>query len=62
MDKSSLLFWYPKIKNLDIPQPKTETILLTEKELNATYNEQVPKTLIERTEKVIAQKFQLPVL
>ena len=61
MDKSSLLYWYPKIKNLDIPQPKTETILLTEKELSTTYNEQISKSLLERTEKVITQEFNLPV-
>lgn len=61
MNKSSLLYWYPKIKNLDIPQPKTEIIVLTDKELNTTYNEQIPKSLLKKTEKVIAREFQLPV-
>jgi len=28
-DKDSMLFWYPKIKDLPIPQPKTEIILIT---------------------------------
>lgn len=56
----SLLLWYPKVKTLDIPQPKTEIVVLTEKELEAAY-ERIPKSLLERVEKVIAQKFQLPV-
>jgi len=61
MNKSSLLYWYPKIKNLDIPQPKTEIIILTDKELNTTYNEQISKSLLKKVEKIIAQKFELPV-
>ena len=27
-DKSSMLYWYPKIKDLDIPQPKTEMVVM----------------------------------
>lgn len=30
--ESSMLNWYPKIKDLDIPQPKTEILLLNEDE------------------------------
>ncbi len=28
MDKTSMLYWYPKIKDLDIPQPETEIVRL----------------------------------
>ena len=56
----SFLFWYPKIRNLDIPQPKTETILLRKKQLNLLY-EGVPKALTRKVEKIITQKFKLPV-
>jgi len=30
MDKTSLLFWFPKIKDLGIPVPKTEILLVNE--------------------------------
>ncbi len=35
--KSSLLYWYPKIKNLNIPVPRTEIIKLTPKEIDNYY-------------------------
>ena len=61
IDKSSMLYWFPLIKNLDIPQPKTQIILLTKKELDTAYNEQISKSLMKRTETVISQNFKLPV-
>ena len=26
VSRNSMLYWYPKIKNLDIPMPKTEIV------------------------------------
>ena len=60
-NKDSMLYWFPLIKDLNISQPRTEVISLTEKELDMAYNERISKSLVEKTEKVIAQKFQLPV-
>ena len=61
MDKNSLLIWYPKIKDLDIPQPRTEVVTLTKEELKVMCNEQLPMTVAERVEAVIKAKFKLPV-
>ena len=36
-DKNSLLYWYPKIKDLGIATPKTEIVLLSEKEKEQYY-------------------------
>lgn len=60
MIPDSFLFWYPKIRKLDIPQPRTEILLLTKKELDALY-EGVPEDLTKKVEKIIAQRFKLPV-
>lgn len=60
-DLSSLLFWYPKIKNLEIPQPKTEIVLLTKEELDIVYNERIASSLTEKVGDIISQKFKLPV-
>ncbi len=64
-DKSSLLYWYPKIKNLDIPIPKTEIIRLTEKEKEIYYHMEGDcfnlSRLENKTREVIKEKFSLPV-
>ena len=56
---TSMLYWYPKIKYLQIPQPKTEIYRLTKKELKILNKEQFPETLIENIEPIIS-KFSYP--
>ena len=34
IDPNSLLFWYPKIRNLDIPMPRTKIVKLTLEEIH----------------------------
>jgi hypothetical protein len=46
--KDSFLFWYPKVKDLPIPQPKTEIVLLTKKELRVLYCERVCESVVEK--------------
>ena len=48
MIKDSLLFWYPKIKDLPIPQPKTEIIMLTKNELKILYSESISKEIVDK--------------
>lgn len=55
----SMLKWYPKIKDLDVPQPKTEIILLSEKEYLSTMDA-MPMAIVNKVIPVI-QKFVLPV-
>jgi len=63
--KSSLLYWYPKIKNLDISMPKTEIIKLTSKEIEAYGACEGDCFNLDRLEtevsKIIDSKFELPV-
>lgn len=61
MTKDSLLYWYPKIQKLDISQPKTMIILITEKEMKSVRNEMVPKSLTKRVQMIIKDNFSLPV-
>ena len=60
-DESSALVWYPKVKDLDIPQPKTVMIELTEAEKKMIYKGNVPKTLLNKVQKTIDDNFKLPV-
>ncbi len=60
MDKTSLLYWYPQIKDLDIPQPKTEWLLLSQEEFYATM-EGMPDSILTGVTDLIKNKFQLPV-
>ncbi len=59
VDKTSLLYWYPKIKDLDIPQPKTVWGSVTKDEYRATF-ESMPDSLVEKVTNII-KGFQLPV-
>ena len=52
---TSMLYWYPEIKYLQIPQPKTEIYRLTKKELTFFYNEEFPKTLIKNITPIISK-------
>lgn len=56
----SMLNWYPKIKDLDIPQPRTEFVLLSEEEYYSTMDA-MPKSITEKVEALIKEKFKLPV-
>jgi len=57
LDKSSMFYWYPKIKYLDIPQPKTEMYRFNEGEFKILQREEgIPKSIFENilplTEKI----------
>ena len=74
MDKNSLLYWYPNIKDLDIPQPRTEVVMFTEEEFETSF-EGCPKswvamptkfkfnkkTLTAKVQDCIDNHFSLPV-
>ncbi len=60
-NKDSLLYWYPLIKDLEIPQPKTMIVPISEKEMKSAHNERVPKTLTAKVQTVIQDNFTLPV-
>jgi len=59
VESDSMLIWYPKIKDLPIPQPKTEILLLNKKELESLWDESVPETLTEKV-KAICDKMGYP--
>ena len=61
MITDSLAYWFPLIKNLDISQPKTEIIPLTDDELTDLYEETVSQSLVDKVKKIIIEKFKLPV-
>ena len=52
VESDSMLIWYPKIKDLPIPQPKTEMIFFTDKELKILINENVPKSVVDKVKAV----------
>lgn len=54
-DLTSMLYWYPKIKALDIPQPKTRMYKLTKQELKTFHNEQFPPTLMKHIEPIVSE-------
>jgi hypothetical protein len=64
-DKTSMLYWYPKVKDLDIPQPRTIIVNLTAEEV-ARYNDldsdspSVPQ-LVYRLKEIIKAQFGYPV-
>jgi len=51
VESDSMLIWYPKVKDLPIPQPRTEIISLTKTELDELYSEQVPSSVVEKVKK-----------
>ena len=55
-----MLYWYPLIKNLDIPQPVTKFVNLSHEEFAMTMDG-MPKSLTERVDKAIKKDFKLPV-
>ena len=60
IDKSSMLYWYPKIKDLKIPQPRTEIIVLDDKEREEVNTESIPESVVNKVKKVL-ENFTLPV-
>ena len=61
MDKTSMLYWYPLVKDLPIPQSKTEIIELTRNEQSLACDVKLSGDLRERVENLIDENFQLPV-
>lgn len=59
VEQDSMLVWYPKIKNLPIPQPRTVMVLLTPEELDSVYEEAIPDSLIEKV-KVVCDTIGYP--
>ncbi len=59
VEVDSMLIWYPKIKDLPIPQPKTEFLILTKEELEILWEEKVSKSLTEKV-KAICDKMGYP--
>ena len=47
VEPDSMLVWYPKIKDIaNIPQPKTEIVMLNEAEIELMRNEQIPSSAV----------------
>ena len=47
-DKNSMFYWYPLIKDLDIPQPKTEMYKFNKEEFKTLQREEgIPTTLYD---------------
>jgi len=47
-----MLYWFPLIRDLPIPQPKTEFLMLTEEELKILYEEEVPESVTQKVKAV----------
>lgn len=62
-ERNSMLYWYPKIKGLKIPQPKTEIIIANESEKKGYWEADSCRVdrFIEEIKKIIPDKFNLPV-
>lgn len=52
---TSMLYWYPRIKDLEIPQPKTLIYKLSEKELKCFHNEQFPPKLLSNIKSMLSE-------
>lgn len=65
LDKNSLLYWFPKIKNLEIPIPKTKIVGLTSQEIQAYHHSEGDCFNLDRlsaeVERTIMSDFSLPV-
>lgn len=59
VDIDSLLVWYPKIKDLPIPQPKTEIIILSDDELKSLREGKVSPSIVNKI-KIIGDKLGYP--
>ena len=65
MDKNSLLYWYPKIKDLGIRTPFTDFVRLSKKELKEYYGGEGDTCSLEaltiEVSELITNRFDLPV-
>lgn len=65
MDRNSLCYWYPKIKDLGILTPRTEIVPLTEQEKKLYYscvgNGFISERLVRIVKRTIEDNFKLPV-
>ncbi len=52
VDENSMLIWYPKIKDMDILQPKTEFLILPENTIRDIHDEKFILPLDKIKEKV----------
>ena len=59
-DQDSFLIYWPKIRDLPIPQPTTDIVYLTEADFKATF-EGVPKELTQQVADHIKGHFNLPI-
>jgi len=57
--RDSMLNWYPKIQDLDIPQPISKLVMLSEEEYLATMDK-MPLTIVDKVSEAI-KEFTLPV-
>jgi hypothetical protein len=59
VESDSMLIWYPKIKDLPIPQPKTEMLVIEPKDLAILMNEVVPDSAVKKV-KVVCDRMGYP--
>lgn len=52
LDKNSLLYWYKKTKELNIPQPETKIIHLTKKDISRFWDSKISKKLLKKITKI----------
>ncbi len=60
LNEDSFLVYWPKIKDLGIPVPRTVIVPVTEKEYHRSFDG-VPKSLTRRVQAAIDEHFELPV-
>ena len=60
MDKNSTLYWYPKVENLPVPQPRTETYVIPEQVLRRLKEENMENLDLDAVNDV-AEKIDYPV-
>jgi len=58
--RNSLLYWYPKIRNLGIPTPRTKTVKLSKEEIKLCRGEMLPPGLVDKVKNLL-RKFEYPV-
>ena len=58
--QSSMLYWWPKIKDLDIPQPRTEYVNVSDSALIKMIDGEAPVPNIDEIKRMV-EKFDMPV-
>lgn len=61
LSKNSMLYWFPLIKDLPIPQPKTAIVRLNQKEKKLMGEEKLSDITRQKVMNTILAKFSLPV-